>query len=82
MRLLAPSATKRSRAQKAETIRKSVIYQAILARPKDDRLEIVFGVRCYRASLLAGKETIPALVREISDAGVLEAQLIELSNYQ
>ena len=48
----------------AETIRKSGVYQAILARPKDDRLEIVFGARRYRASQLAGKETIPALVRE------------------
>jgi ParB-like nuclease domain len=58
---------------------KSGVYQAILARPKDERLEIVFGARRYRASLLAGKETIPALVREMSDAEVLEAQLIELS---
>lgn len=61
----------------AETIRKSGVYQAILARPKDERLEIVFGARRYRASLLAGKETIPALVREMSDAEVLEAQLVE-----
>ena len=61
----------------AETIRKSGVYQAILARPKDDRLEIVFGARRYRASQLAGRETIPALVREMSDAEVLEAQLVE-----
>lgn len=61
----------------AETIRKSGVYQAILARPKEERLEIVFGARRYRASLLAGKETIPALVREMSDAEVLEAQLVE-----
>lgn len=61
----------------AETIRKSGVYQAILARPKDERFEIVFGARRYRASLLAGKETIPALVREMSDAEVLEAQLVE-----
>ena len=61
----------------AETIRKSGVYQAILARPKDDRLEIVFGARRYRASQLAGKETIPALVREMSDVEVLEAQLVE-----
>lgn len=61
----------------AETIRKSGVYQAILARPKDDRLEIVFGARRYRASLLAGKESIPALIREMSDAEVLEAQLVE-----
>jgi ParB family transcriptional regulator, chromosome partitioning protein len=61
----------------AETIRKSGVYQAILARPKDDRFEIVFGARRYRASQLAGKATIPALVREMSDAEVLEAQLVE-----
>jgi ParB family transcriptional regulator, chromosome partitioning protein len=61
----------------AETIRKSGVYQAILARPKDEHLEIVFGARRYRASQLAGKETIPALVREMSDAEVLEAQLVE-----
>jgi ParB family transcriptional regulator, chromosome partitioning protein len=61
----------------AETIRKSGVYQAILARPKEDRLEIVFGARRYRASQLAGKETIPALVREMSDVEVLEAQLVE-----
>jgi len=61
----------------AETIRRSGVYQAILARPKDDRLEIVFGARRFRASQLAGKETIPVLVREMSDAEVLEAQLVE-----
>ena len=61
----------------ADTVRKSGIYQAILARPKEDRLQIVFGARRYRASLLAGKETIPALVREMTDAEVLEAQLVE-----
>jgi ParB family chromosome partitioning protein len=63
----------------ADTIRKSGVFQAILVRPKEERLEIVFGARRYRASLLAGKETIPALVREMSDAEVLEAQLVELS---
>src|ERR1700761_4888769 len=61
----------------AETIRKSGVYQAILVRPKDNTLEIVFGERRWRASSLAGKETIPALVREMNDAEVLEAQLVE-----
>ena len=61
----------------SETIRKFGVFQAILARPKNQGLEIVFGERRYRASLLAGKETIPALVREMTDAEVLEAQLVE-----
>jgi ParB family chromosome partitioning protein len=63
----------------ADTIAKNGVYQAILARPKEERLQIVFGARRYRASLLAGKETIPALIREMTDAEVLEAQLVELS---
>ncbi len=62
----------------AETIRKSGVYQAILARPKEERLEIVLGERRYCASLLGReRKTIPALVREMSDAEVLEAQLVE-----
>ena len=61
----------------SETIRKSGVYQAILARPKEHGLEIVFGERRYRASLLAGKDTIPGIVREMTDAEVLEAQLVE-----
>jgi ParB family chromosome partitioning protein len=67
----------KSMSELAETIAKSGVYQAILARPKDNRLEIVFGARRYRASLLAGKETIPTVIREMSDAEVLEAQLVE-----
>src|SRR6201996_8570908 len=61
----------------AETIRKSGVLQAILVRPREERLEIVFGARRFRASVIAGKETIPALIREMSDAEVLEAQLVE-----
>ena len=61
----------------ADTISKNGVYQAILARPNEERLQIVFGARRYRASLLAGKETIPALIREMTDAEVLEAQLVE-----
>ena len=63
----------------AETIRKVGVYQAILVRPKAEKLEIVFGARRYRASALAEKDTIPGIIREMTDAEVLEAQLVELS---
>ncbi|SNS80162.1 chromosome partitioning protein, ParB family [Granulicella rosea] len=61
----------------AETIRKVGVYQAILVRPRAEKLEIVFGARRYRASALAGKDTIPGIIREMTDAEVLEAQLVE-----
>lgn len=39
--------------------------------------EIISGERRYRASILAGKATIPAMIRRMADAEVLEAQLVE-----
>ena len=39
--------------------------------------ELVAGARRYRASRLAGRETIPATVRELTDTQCLELQLIE-----
>lgn len=39
--------------------------------------EIVAGERRYRASVIAGASSIPAMVRRLSDAQVLEIQLIE-----
>jgi ParB/RepB/Spo0J family partition protein len=50
--------------------------------PKDEDYvrpthEIVAGERRYRASQRAGKATIPAMVRRLTDAQVLEIQLVE-----
>lgn len=42
-----------------------------------DHYEIVAGERRYRASLLAGRDTIPAIVRDLDDRAVLEIQVIE-----
>lgn len=39
--------------------------------------EIVAGERRYRASKLAGKTTIPVLIRHLTDDQVLEVQLVE-----
>jgi ParB family chromosome partitioning protein len=55
--------------------------QPILVRPLQDgeqgQYELVAGARRYRASKLAGRETIPATVRELTDTQCLELQLIE-----
>lgn len=39
--------------------------------------EIVFGARRFRASKLAGKSHIPAIVRSLTDVEVLKIQLVE-----
>ena len=43
----------------------------------DDSYQIISGERRYRASLLAGLETIPAYVRTVEDETVVEMALIE-----
>jgi ParB/RepB/Spo0J family partition protein len=62
----------------ASTIKKRGVLQPILARRlPDGKFEIVAGERRFRASKLANKQTIPAIVQELSDADVLEIQVIE-----
>jgi ParB family chromosome partitioning protein len=48
-----------------------------LTNGKESTYELVFGSRRYRASKLAKRETIPATVRELTDAESLELQLVE-----
>lgn len=60
-----------------ESIRQQGVLQPVLARPKGDRFELVYGHRRYRAALKAGLEVLPANVREMTDQEVLEVQLVE-----
>ena len=70
-------------AELAENIRQHGVLQPILVRPLPkgaaDTYELVAGARRYRASKLARRESIPATVRELTDAQALELQVIELS---
>jgi len=65
----------------AENIKLHGVLQAILVRPTPDGAdgiyELVAGARRFRASKLAGKQTIPATVRDLTDAECREIQLIE-----
>jgi len=65
----------------AENIKLHGVLQAILVRPNPDgahgNYELVAGARRFRASKLAGKATIPATVRDLTDAECREIQLIE-----
>jgi ParB family chromosome partitioning protein len=68
-------------AELADNIRQYGVLQPVLVRPLPDSenlfYELVAGARRYRASKLAGRETIPVSVRELTDSQCLELQLIE-----
>ena len=60
------------------SIREHGVLQPILVRPLGpNTYQIVAGERRWRASRLAGLETIPALIEEIDDDTALEIAIIE-----
>jgi len=62
----------------AESIRTHGILSPLLVRPRNERsFEIVFGARRYRAAQIAEVATAPVRIKNMTDAEVLEAQLIE-----
>ncbi|RWZ78560.1 MAG: ParB/RepB/Spo0J family partition protein [Candidatus Microsaccharimonas sossegonensis] len=61
----------------AESIREHGVLQPIIVTKKGSGYQIVAGERRFRASQIAGLETIPALVRSMSDQNKLEVSLIE-----
>lgn len=54
-----------------------VISPIIVRRSGSGRYEIIAGERRFRASKLAGKKTIPAIVRSVDDKDALAMALIE-----
>ena len=61
----------------AASIREHGVLQPILVRPAGDVYEIIAGERRWRASKIAGKESIPAIIERFDDATALEIALIE-----
>lgn len=62
----------------AESIKTQGVMQPIVVRPESGGYwEIIAGERRWRASQLAGLDTIPALIREVSDAAAIAMALIE-----
>ncbi|MBQ8234304.1 MAG: ParB/RepB/Spo0J family partition protein, partial [Bacilli bacterium] len=61
----------------SESIKTHGVIQPILVRQLGDKYEIVAGERRYKASLLAGKQTIPAVIRNMSDKDSMEIALAE-----
>jgi len=61
----------------ADSIRRFGVQQPVVVRRRGDRFELVAGERRCRASRLAGKATVPAMVRELADEDAEELALIE-----
>ena len=62
----------------AASIREHGVLQPILVRPLDaGEYQLIAGERRWRASKIAGLETIPALVEEIDDDTAMEISIIE-----
>lgn len=53
------------------------LLQPITVRPFGDKYEIVAGERRWRAAKLLKWDTIPAMVRNVTDEEILEIQIIE-----
>lgn len=60
-----------------DSIKRNGVLQPILLRPYLGGYQVVAGERRYQAAVAAGLETIPAVVRDIDDALVLQLALIE-----
>ena len=62
----------------ANSVRAQGIIQPVVVREIDtDRYEIIAGERRWRAAQLAGLDTIPCLVKEVSDEATVAIALIE-----
>ena len=61
----------------ADSIREHGVLQPILVRPSGGRFELIAGERRWRASGMAGRDTIPAIVVEFDEQTALEVSIIE-----
>src|SRR5260370_13512172 len=62
----------------AASIKANGVMQPIVVRPlRDGRFELIAGERRWLASQRAGKQTVPAIVRQVSDQQALELTIIE-----
>ncbi|WP_153721524.1 ParB/RepB/Spo0J family partition protein [Sporosarcina cascadiensis] len=66
-----------SLAELSESIKEHGVLQPIIVRKAGTQYEIVVGERRYRASKLAGKKEVPAVIRELSDEQSMEMAILE-----
>ncbi len=61
----------------ADSIKERGVFQPIIVKKSIKGYEIIAGERRVRASKLAGKKTIPALIRQFTDDEMAEIALLE-----
>src|SRR6202046_3243205 len=62
----------------AASITANGVVQPILVRPLETgRFQLIAGERRWRASQLAGKPTVPAILRQVSDEQAMEITIVE-----
>ncbi len=61
----------------ADSIREHGVLQPILVRPAGAQFELIAGERRWRASRMAERETIPAIVVDFDESTALEVSIIE-----
>lgn len=64
-------------AQLAESIKIHGIVQPLIVKRDEDTYKIVAGERRWRAARIAGLETVPVIVKDLSTKQVMEIALIE-----
>lgn len=61
----------------SDSIRKYGVIQPIVVRPVNGKYEIIAGERRYKASMMTGRTTIPAVIVNLSDRDSEEIALLE-----
>lgn len=61
----------------AESIKENGVFQPIIVRKSVEGYELIAGERRFRASKIAGKETIPGIVRDFDEAKMMEVAILE-----
>ena len=65
-------------AELAASIKANGVVQPVLVRPQHGgRFQLIAGERRWRASRLAGKTTVPAILRQVSDEQAMEITIVE-----
>ena len=65
-------------AELAESIKASGVVQPILVRPQlNGRFQLIAGERRWLASQRAGKTTVPAIVKQVSNEQAMEMTIVE-----
>ena len=61
----------------ASSIKEHGVFQPIIVKSSIKGYEIVAGERRVKASLIAGRDTIPAIIRDFNDQEMMEIALLE-----